>query len=52
MTEIYSGALTCMYTMLWLKMPFVDNMRQATCLKDEVLKFQQYDDPYKLLSFI
>ena len=24
MTEIYSGALTCMYTMLWLKMPFVD----------------------------
>ena len=28
------------------------NMRQATCLKDEVLKFQKYDDPYKLLSFI
>jgi hypothetical protein len=24
MTEIYSGALTCMHTMLWLKMPFVD----------------------------
>ena len=28
------------------------NMRQATCLKDEVLKFQEYDDSYKLLSFI
>ena len=27
-------------------------MRQATCLKDEVLKFQQYDDSYTLLSFI
>ena len=24
MTEAYSGALTCMYTMIWLKMPFVD----------------------------
>jgi hypothetical protein len=24
MTEIYSGTLTCMYTVLWLKMPFVD----------------------------
>jgi hypothetical protein len=24
MTEIYSGALTGMYTMLWLKMPFLD----------------------------
>jgi hypothetical protein len=24
MTEIYSGALTYMYTMLWFKMPFVD----------------------------
>jgi hypothetical protein len=28
-------------------------MRQATCLKDEVLKFQLYDDPYMfILSFI
>ena len=27
-------------------------MRQTTCLKDEVLKFQLYDDLYKLLSFI
>jgi hypothetical protein len=26
------------------------NMRQATCLKDEVLKFQKYDDPYTLAS--
>ena len=26
------------------------NMRQATCLKDEVLKFQLYDDPYTLAS--
>ena len=26
------------------------NMRQATCLKDEVLKFQYYDDPYTLSS--
>ena len=25
-------------------------MRQATCLKDEVLKFQKYDDPYTLAS--
>ena len=25
-------------------------MRQATCLKDEVLKFQWYDDPYTLAS--
>jgi hypothetical protein len=25
-------------------------MRQATCLKDEVLKFQEYDDPYTLAS--
>ena len=32
---------------------FIDvvfNMRQATCLKDEVLKFQYYDDPYTLAS--
>ena len=28
------------------------NMRQTTCLKDEVLKFQLCDDPYKLLSII
>ena len=26
------------------------NMRQTTCLKDEVLKFQEYDDPYTLAS--
>jgi hypothetical protein len=26
------------------------NMRQATCLKDEVLKFQKYDDLYTLAS--
>ena len=25
-------------------------MRQATCLKDEVLKFQWHDDPYMLAS--
>jgi hypothetical protein len=25
-------------------------MRRATCLKDEVLKFQEYDDPYTLAS--
>jgi hypothetical protein len=25
-----------------------DNMRQETCLKNEVLKFQEYDDLYKL----
>ena len=31
---------------------FVHNMRQAACLKDEDLKFQKYDDPYMLLSFI
>ena len=27
-----------------------NNMRQAICLKDEVLKFQLYDDPYTLAS--
>jgi hypothetical protein len=27
-------------------------MRQASLLKDEVLKFQSYDDLYKLLSII
>ena len=27
----------------------LSNMRQVTCLKDEVLKFQ-YDDPYPLAS--
>jgi hypothetical protein len=24
MTETYAGALICMHTKLWLKMPFVD----------------------------
>ena len=28
----------------------INNMRQAACLKDEVLKFQKYDDPYTLAS--
>ena len=28
----------------------INNMRQAACLKDEVLKFQEYDAPYTLAS--
>ena len=39
-------------TVDWYQLLSWVNMRQATCLKDKVLKFQKYDDPYKLLSFI
>jgi hypothetical protein len=37
-------------TTLSISMYRIDNMRQATYLKDEVLKFQEYDDPYTLAS--
>ena len=35
-----------MENIIWVKQGFIYNTRQATCLKDEVLKFQYYDDPY------